>query len=212
MNATNSARLAVSKSAKQQNALLLFQGPGLLKRVTLLPLIKYERINLQKATWFIRTPLDEKNVMRRIIKPTAVELSVSCMGWHVCRHTHLTLAEELGMALSDRQAQMGHGDYRMTMLYTHSDLERRRQTLDLMANRLLGLSSDAVPSDTDQPNVTPRDGASLRISLIPWSGRAIWKPDPCAQGDVQREREFPCFEGLTLQAHTVILLGLVEDW
>lgn len=29
------------------------------------------------------------------------------------------------MALSDRQAQMGYGDVRMTMHYTHSDLERK---------------------------------------------------------------------------------------
>jgi integrase len=84
------------------------------------------------------TPLDEKNLMRRIIKPIAVRLGMPWMGWHVFRHTHSTLAEELGMALSDRQAQMGHGDFRMTMHYTHSDLDRRRQTLDVMADRLTG--------------------------------------------------------------------------
>jgi integrase len=103
------------------------------------------------------TPLDEKNLMRRIIKPIAKELNMPWMGWHVCRHTHSTLAEELGMALSDRQAQMGHGDYRMTMLYTHSNLERRRQTLDLMADRLLGRKPDAAQSDTDQANLTLND-------------------------------------------------------
>jgi hypothetical protein len=35
-----------------------------------------------------------------------------------------------GMALSDRQAQMGHGDVRMTLDYTHSDLNRRRQAIE----------------------------------------------------------------------------------
>jgi hypothetical protein len=54
------------------------------------------------------TPLDEKNLVRRIIKPIAGELNMPWMGWHVCRDTHSTFAEELGMALSDRQAQMGH--------------------------------------------------------------------------------------------------------
>ena len=65
------------------------------------------------------------------------------MGWHVFRHTHSTLAEELGMAPSDRQAQMGHGDYHMTMHYTHSDLDRRRRTLDQVADRLVGLTSES---------------------------------------------------------------------
>ena len=84
------------------------------------------------------TPQDEKNLMRRVIKPIAVKLGMPWMGWHVFRHTHTTLADQLGMALSDRQAQMGHSDYRMTMLYTHADMNRRRQTLDVMADRLAG--------------------------------------------------------------------------
>ena len=40
------------------------------------------------------------------------------------------------MTLSDRQAQMGHGDVRMTLHYTHSDLERRRAAVETMADRL----------------------------------------------------------------------------
>jgi len=87
------------------------------------------------------TPLDEKNLMRRTIKPIAEKLGMS-WSWHVFRHTHSALAEDLGMALSDRQAQMGHGDYHMTMHYTHSDLNRRRRTLDEMADRLVGHPSE----------------------------------------------------------------------
>ena len=41
------------------------------------------------------------------------------------------------MAFSDRQAK-GHSDYHMTMHYTHSDLNRGRRTLDLMADRFVG--------------------------------------------------------------------------
>ena len=46
--------------------------------------------------------------------------------------------EQLGMALSDRQAQMGHGDVRMTLYYTHSDIARRRQSIEAMSDRLIG--------------------------------------------------------------------------
>jgi integrase len=72
------------------------------------------------------TPLDEKNTMRRVIKPVAKKLGMPWLGWHVFRHTQATLADKVGMSHTDRQAQLGHGDYRMTMLYTHEDLERRQ--------------------------------------------------------------------------------------
>jgi integrase len=48
------------------------------------------------------------------------------------------------MALSDRQAQMGHGDVRMTMHYTHSDIERRRAAVEAMANRLTAEAAGTV--------------------------------------------------------------------
>jgi integrase len=100
------------------------------------------------------TPLDEKNLMNRTIKPTAVKLKMPWMGWHVFRHTHSTLAEDLGMALSDRQAQMGHGDPGMTMHYTHSDLDRRRRTIDLMGDRLTG---HVAASGLDDANLALND-------------------------------------------------------
>jgi len=39
----------------------------------------------------------------------------------------------LGISLSDRQAQMGHGSIWMTQEYTVSDIESRRAGSDLMA-------------------------------------------------------------------------------
>jgi hypothetical protein len=48
------------------------------------------------------------------------------------------------MALSDRQAQMGHGDVRMTMHYTHSDLERRRAGVEAMSERLTASATGTV--------------------------------------------------------------------
>ena len=55
------------------------------------------------------TPLNENNLLRRVIKPIAVKLGIPWLSWHVFRHTHATLGEQIGMALSDRQAQMGTG-------------------------------------------------------------------------------------------------------
>ena len=84
------------------------------------------------------TPLNENNLMRRVIKPAAKALGMPWLSWHVFRHTHATLGEQIGMALSDRQAQMGHGTIQMTMYYTHSDMERRRAAVETMTDRLIG--------------------------------------------------------------------------
>lgn len=69
---------------------------------------------------------------------------VAWLSWHVFRHTHATLGEQIGMSLSDRQAQMGHGDVRMTMHYTHSDIERRRTSIEAIAGRLTEARVDGL--------------------------------------------------------------------
>ncbi len=84
------------------------------------------------------TPLNERNLLRRFIKPVGEALGIPWLSWHVLRHTHATLGEQIGMALSDRQAQMGHADVRMTLHYTHSDLNRRRAAIETMTDRLMG--------------------------------------------------------------------------
>ena len=83
------------------------------------------------------TPLDERNLSRHL-RRVGVKLGLPWLGWHVFRHTHATCGEQIGMALSDRQAQMGHSDLRMTLHYTHSDLNRRRQSIEELTARLLG--------------------------------------------------------------------------
>ena len=79
--------------------------------------------------------------MNRVIKPAAKKLGMPWLGWHVFRHTHATLADRVGMAAVDRQAQLGHADYRMTMLYTHEDLERRRTSIQAIEAGLLGTTA-----------------------------------------------------------------------
>lgn len=82
-------------------------------------------------------PLNEGNLCQRVLKPAGKRLGMPWLSWHVFRHTHATFGEEIGMPLSDRQAQMGHGDVRMTLHYTHSDLERRRKSIEAMETELL---------------------------------------------------------------------------
>jgi integrase len=90
------------------------------------------------------TPVDQGNLLSRHLKPVGRKLGMPWLSWHVFRHTHATLGEQIGMALSDRQAQMGHGDVRMTLHYTHSDLERRRASIEAITDRLIGGGSSTV--------------------------------------------------------------------
>ena len=82
-------------------------------------------------------PVDEHNIARRHLKPVGESLGMPWLSWHCFRRTHTTLANELGMAFTDRMAMMGHSEARMTALYTADDLQRRRTVLDQMAERLL---------------------------------------------------------------------------
>jgi integrase len=86
-------------------------------------------------------PVSERNLLRGRLEPVGRELGMPWLSWQVFRHTHATFGEQIGMTLSDRQAQMGHGDARMTMHYTHSDLDRRRESIEAMQQRLLGLTA-----------------------------------------------------------------------
>jgi integrase len=82
-------------------------------------------------------PVDEHNIARRHLKPIGGSLGMPWLSWHCFRRTHTTLANELGMAFTDRMAMMGHSEARMTALYTADDLQRRRTVLDQMAARLV---------------------------------------------------------------------------
>jgi Transposase domain (DUF772)/Phage integrase family len=110
----------------------------LMERMNYNLLFRWFELELDEPVWK-GTPLSERNLLRRLLKPAAKRLGIPWLSWHVFRHTHATLGEQIGMALSDRQAQMGHGDVRMTMHYTHSDLTRRRQAIEAMSDRLIGV-------------------------------------------------------------------------
>ncbi|MGC9973442.1 MAG: tyrosine-type recombinase/integrase [Bryobacteraceae bacterium] len=117
------------------------------------------------------TPLVERNLTRRILKPVGVRLGMPWLSWHVFRRSHSTFGEQIGVALSDRQAQMGHADVGMTLHYTHSDLERRRAAIEAIATRLVGKEEDTekrADSDSERHEGTRTPG----VYVIEEIGRA----------------------------------------
>jgi len=67
------------------------------------------------------------------------------------------------MALSDRQAQMGHADVGMTLHYTHSDLERRRAAVETMTEKLIGDRADVENGGVLTLNDTRREEPAFRM-------------------------------------------------
>jgi integrase len=82
------------------------------------------------------TPKGSSNRRHRVIKPTGKKVNLPWLNWHAFRYTFATIGEQLGIALSDRQAQMGHGTVWMTQEYTLSDFERRRAGAELIAQKI----------------------------------------------------------------------------
>ncbi|TAL38059.1 MAG: hypothetical protein EPN97_04290, partial [Alphaproteobacteria bacterium] len=83
-------------------------------------------------------PVDAHNIFNRVLRPVGKALGMPWLGWHSFRRTHSTLAAQLGMALKDQMAGMGHSDVRMTLHYQQADVERRRETLERMGTLLGG--------------------------------------------------------------------------
>ncbi len=96
-------------------------------------------------------PLDDHNIAARKLKPEGKKLGMPWLNWHCLRRTHTTLADSVGMPLADRQAMMGHATAGMTMHYTAGDVERRREYMQRIEDRLFEVSSaDQVPTKKGQ--------------------------------------------------------------
>jgi integrase len=82
------------------------------------------------------TPKGAANLRFKIIKPVGARLGLPWLNFHVFRRTFATIGEQLGVPLSDRQAQMGHGGVWMTQEYTVSNIDQRRAAMEKIAEAL----------------------------------------------------------------------------
>jgi integrase len=75
-----------------------------------------------------QTPLNPKNLLRRVLRPTSDALKLPAITWHSLRHTHATLPGEVGESLRTAQALLGHSDLETTLnVYTHAIPESQRR-------------------------------------------------------------------------------------
>lgn len=88
------------------------------------------------------TPLNPKNLLRRVLHPTCHKLGLPVVSWHGFRHTHATLLGEVGESLRTAQAILGHSDLKTTLnIYTHAIPESQKRAVAKVA----GLVFPTVP-------------------------------------------------------------------
>jgi integrase len=83
------------------------------------------------------TPLNPKNLFRRVLRPACVQLGLPLVTWHSFSHTHATLVGEVGESLKTALAPLGHSDLETTLNeYTHAIPESQKRAVDKVAEIL----------------------------------------------------------------------------
>jgi integrase len=84
-----------------------------------------------------QTPVNPKNMLRRVLQPTCKKLGLPLVSWHSFRHSHATLLSEAGESLKTAQAILGHSDLKTTLnIYTHAIPESERRAVERVAGIL----------------------------------------------------------------------------
>lgn len=77
-------------------------------------------------------PVDGHNVARRSLATAATSIGAPWVTWHTFRHTSATLADQAGLTPAEKQKLLGHRNADMTIRYTHPDMERVREQLEMV--------------------------------------------------------------------------------
>ncbi len=84
------------------------------------------------------TPLRPENILKREIHPACKRLMLPRVGWHMFRHTHATLLNELGESIKTAQAILGHSDLGTTLrIYTHAVPQTMSHAEERLARKLM---------------------------------------------------------------------------
>lgn len=75
-------------------------------------------------------PLDAHNIAARELKPACRLAGIPAIGWHVLRHTAITLIQQAGATGVEAQRFAGHASDAMRERYTHAEVERLRASVD----------------------------------------------------------------------------------
>jgi integrase len=85
----------------------------------------------------VGTPIDAHNFNRRVFKPAAKRCGLSGgLSVHCLRHTTATMADKVGLSVADKMKILGHSTPGMSVHYTHPEIERVRQAMEHMSDKV----------------------------------------------------------------------------
>ena len=70
------------------------------------------------------------NIAARELKPACRLAGIPVIGWHVLRHTAITLIQQAGATGVEAQRFAGHASDAMRERYTHAEVDRLRASVD----------------------------------------------------------------------------------
>ena len=80
------------------------------------------------------TPLNDTNLLLRILKPAGKLAGVPWVSWHTFRRTHATLLQLAGGSAKDAQAQLGHSQITTTLgIYTIPVPSHQREAVEKLS-------------------------------------------------------------------------------
>jgi integrase len=105
-----------------------------------LPLLAFHCQGKKPDDWLFPSaagsPLHDRNLLRREIRPVCDKLEMQRFGWHSLRHTFSTYGGNSGVAMPVLQSLLGHTSADMTMRYTHPLEGAQRQAIEGLALQL----------------------------------------------------------------------------
>ena len=101
-----------------------------------------------------QTPLNPKNLLRRVLRPACKALGLPLISWRSFRHTHATQLAEVGESIRTAQALLGHSDLETTLnVYTHAIPEAQRRAVDKIAEVLFtNVQNISVATENEKVN------------------------------------------------------------
>jgi integrase len=89
------------------------------------------------------TPLENRDICRRILKPLCKRLGIAPGGMHAFRHGRVSHLQTNGVPTDFTKNQVGHSSLRTTSGYTHFSDAFKRETVERLASKLTSCTQAA---------------------------------------------------------------------
>lgn len=84
----------------------------------------------------VGTPLENRDICRRVLKPLCKQLGIEPGGMHAFRHGRVSHLQANGVPPDFTRSQVGHSSLRTTSDYTHFSEDFARETVERLASEL----------------------------------------------------------------------------